>query len=184
MDHFLAELNNKTLDVRVSTVIVTTSFLCVLGLFILFIFNQGSHAKPEPAEISKHSSNSKKEKTSSGLTFRVTEIPAEIEESDLRRFLEGLAPGNNEAKVTILALSLGPSSSSLDFERYQVATVTFDQTPVVLRPCLSQPKTVSLLLPCASRSSEICFDACFLGLTPLNNTQNPSVEYVVVSVVS
>lgn len=94
-------------------------------------------------------------------------------------------PSRTEAKVlrggNIRSLSLAPSPSSFDSDKYQVATVTFNEIPPELVPCVSSTGTFVVLLKTNSEDIEIYVDSDFRGLTPLNHASDPSIEYVVLS---
>lgn len=116
-------------------------------------------------------------------TLRISAIPIRITKEYLSKILEGLTPLRNETTKgkhhrasNIHSLSLAPSASAFDSDKYQVATVTFKEIPSAL--AVSNTDTIIAVLEVEGEEIEVDVDMHFRGLTPLNNVSNPSVEYV------
>lgn len=116
-------------------------------------------------------------------TLRISGIPIHITKEYLSKTLEGLAPLQNETTgakhhrvSNIHFLSLAPSASTFDSDKYQVATVTFKEIPSAL--AVSNTDTTTAVLEVEGEEIEVDIDMHFRGLTPLNHASNPSVEYV------
>jgi len=110
------------------------------------------------------------------LTIRISNLPSGVSKQDLASALEGLFSNDHKSGdgENVTVWSLAASTSYHDASRYQIATVTFREIPDILRPCLH--KTVSCWVSIEGKRLEISFDTHFLGLTPLNNSGNPTVE--------
>lgn len=126
------------------------------------------------------------------ITLRMSSIPIAVTKGDLSRILEGLGtfrnlridePSQTEAKLlrggNIRSLSLAPLPSSFDSDTYQVAIVTFNETPPELVARVSNTDTVIVLFGTNNEKFEVDVNSHFRGLTPLNRASNPSLEYVV-----
>lgn len=154
--------------------------------------SSGTGGTKRPAEPGAGPGVQPQPKTSTGLkriTLRMSSIPIGITKEYLSRILEGLATprnGTTEAKhrrgTNVHSLSLAPSASEFDSDKYQVATVTFKEIPPALTGCVSNTETIIALLEAEGGEIEVDVDSHFRGLTPLNHASNPSVEYVVPSI--
>lgn len=121
------------------------------------------------------------------ITLRISCIPITATKDSLNQGLERLtthkntiSEGKRRREDNIRSFSLAPSPLAID-SRYQVATVTFKEIPLALKPCLSDFGTIHIPVEVAGVKVELAVDSHFQGLTPLNNPANPSVEYVVTS---
>lgn len=139
-----------------------------------------------PAEPGSGSEVQPQPRTGTGakrITLRISGIPIRITKEYLSKALEGLAPLRNETTEAkhhrasnIHSLSLAPSASAFDSDKYQVATVTFKEIPSALS--VSNTDTIIAVLEVEGEEIEVDVDMHFRGLTPLNDVSNPSVEYV------
>jgi hypothetical protein len=122
------------------------------------------------------------------LALRISNIPASVTPEQLARWLNYLnvyedgassSRGPKRQRIdNIRTLSLAPSPSS-DYDRYQVATVNFRKLPSELEMC-RPPSTSPVPIQLGEEESRFLalFDSHFEGLTPLNNPNNPALEYV------
>lgn len=121
------------------------------------------------------------------ITLRISSIPIAITKDRLSKILECLAipstrttEGKQYRGTNIMSISLAPAASCFDSDKYQVATVTFREIPPELSNRVSGTGTSNIWIEEAGGERfEVDVDSHFLGLTPLNNPTNPSVEYAV-----
>ena len=151
-----AELQN--LPEAVQAVINAAVFI----LFILLCFRVTKVFLP-PSKSSTSSEKKPNIKAPTPRTWRITQIPRSVTESSLREQLEGYF--TNEAAGTanesnVLQLTLSPSTRG-----YSCATVTFRNVP-------SKPPRHS--------KEGYCFDDAFIGITPLYDGGESSVDLIVV----
>lgn len=120
------------------------------------------------------------------LGLRISNIPSSMTPGSLTKLLNSLATSRDRAtkeakrhrQDNIHALSLAPSPLSIDSRRFQVATVTFRRIPDELEPCRSHPSWVTITLGEGEMKFDAIVDSHFEGFTPLNNSSDPSIEYV------
>ncbi|KAL0633451.1 hypothetical protein Q9L58_007664 [Maublancomyces gigas] len=123
------------------------------------------------------------------ITLRISNIPGSTTKDHLCQTLEGLGTHWNGTRDTakrrrennIHSFSLAPSPSAVDHHRYQVATVTFKEIPLALKSCVSSYDTLHLSVRGTGSEFEAAVDSHFRGLTPLNDTPNPSVDIIAVT---
>jgi RNA recognition motif-containing protein len=107
-------------------------------------------------------------------TFRISSIPPDVTEGELRTYLKDLL---EDCTPDDLIVSLAPYS----YGKGQIATVTF--THRELSP-FSECKTDERLYFQSDRmKSRIIVDCKFQGVTPLYSAREPTVEWVEVSLV-
>ena len=107
-------------------------------------------------------------------TFRVSNIPPEVTESELRTYLKDLL---EDCTPDDFVVSLAPYS----YGKRQIATVTFTRREL---PPFSDCRTSRrLYLPYDGMGSQIIVDCEFQGVTPLYSAIEPTVEWVEVSLV-
>lgn len=125
-------------------------------------------------------------------TFRMSGIPICLTEDVFSNILEGLGPFQDvhiddfsqpaaklHRRSNVHSISLAPSASAPDSDKYQVATVTFNKIPPALAACVPKTETHCVSFTYDGGEIEVDVDTHFHGLTPLNSVPNPSVEYVV-----
>lgn len=96
-------------------------------------------------------------------TFRISEIPVDLSKQQLLYFAETNLCAAGE-DVAVVHCSLSPSP--FDQHRYQIATITFDNVPAILSPCVRSRHEAEFEI---TAGSVVSFDTHFLGLTPLND---------------
>ncbi|RDW65098.1 hypothetical protein BP6252_10749 [Coleophoma cylindrospora] len=113
-------------------------------------------------------------------TWRVSGIPSDVKDDELRNSLEALPYHPTKANN-----DLSPKSSNIRqfsfTERWPnspVATVTFWQTPVKLKRVSSEFR---VRLSITARETEVVFDTHFYGLTTLYYPPDPAVDIVAVT---
>jgi hypothetical protein len=104
-------------------------------------------------------------------TFRISDIDINLSKDDLLRYVKERFLTDNDESIDVIWLSLAPSP--VDQDRYQVATVTFDQIPSTLVNCLG-PK--SFQIPLGNYRSTTFIESTFIGLTPLNDSSNVNFD--------
>jgi hypothetical protein len=114
--------------------------------------------------------------TSFYKTYRVQGIPAALTKGGCRELLNAiLEDGDEDLKLTVHSLCLDPHSS--EHNPFQTATITFNRVPRSLQGNRSEWN-----LPITSNDGttvppHIRVDSHFLGITPLNSTEdNPDHE--------
>jgi hypothetical protein len=107
-------------------------------------------------------------------TFRISSIPPDVTERDLRTYLEDLLEDSTQDDFII---SLAPYSNG----KGQIATVTFRRTePSPFSECKTNER---LYLQNERMQSRIIVDCDFQGITPLYSAKEPTVEWVEVPLV-
>lgn len=146
-----------------------------------------SAAEPEPQREADTTSDINSARRI--ITLRISSIPIAIEKDSLVSILECLSPrqqrintGKRYRGTNIDSYSIAPSASAFDCDRYQVATVTFKEIPSIFAGCQSSNKTILIEVGEAGKQFEVVADSNFHGLTPLNKSPNPSVEYAETSI--
>jgi hypothetical protein len=100
-------------------------------------------------------------------TFRISSIPPDVTEHDLRTYLKDLVEDSTEDDFTI---SLAPYSHG----KIQIATVTFTRTePSQFSECKIDER---FYLQIEGMQSRIIVDCDFQGVTSLYNAKEPAVE--------
>ncbi|KAH0541631.1 hypothetical protein FGG08_003921 [Glutinoglossum americanum] len=121
-----------------------------------------------------NSSWGSKTPVSSPRTFRISNIPRAITESQFRDILNNL--GDDSDRPGLLQLSFAPAAASAHSERSFVATATFLIPPVVDRLQSAIKRRVG------DGSDSIVVDLDFFGLTPLSNPlQDPTVDVIAIT---
>ena len=107
-------------------------------------------------------------------TFRVSDIPPDVTESELRTYLKDLLEDYTPDDFII---SLAPYS----YGKRQIATVTFTRREL---PPFSECRTgEKLYIRNDEMGCHIIVDCEFQGVTPLYSAKEPTVEWVEVSLV-
>jgi hypothetical protein len=107
-------------------------------------------------------------------TFRISSVPPDVTECDLRTYLKDLVEDSTQDDFII---SLAPYSNG----KIQIATVTFTRTePSQFSECKTDER---LYLQIEGMQSRIIVDCDFQGVTPLYSAKEPTVEWVEVSLV-
>jgi hypothetical protein len=107
-------------------------------------------------------------------TFRISSIPPDVTEHDLRTYLKDLLEDSTQDDFIT---SLAPYS----YGKRQIATVTFTRTePSPFSECKTDER---LYLQIEGIQSRIIIDHNFQGVTPLYSAKEPTVEWVQVLLV-
>jgi RNA recognition motif-containing protein len=107
-------------------------------------------------------------------TFRISSIPPDVTEGDLRTYLKDLL---EDCISDDFIISLAPYS----YGKSQIATITFTRRePSPFSECKTDER---LYLQSERMKSHIIVDCDFQGVTPLYSAKEPTVEWVKVSLV-
>jgi hypothetical protein len=110
-------------------------------------------------------------------TYRVQGIPATYTKEDSRKVLNLVFESSSDKpRPTVHSLAPDPSSSA-GGDGFQIATVTFEQTPKLFQDGKAQwPIPTSRITHSGIRSTiaPITIDSHFVGFTPLNTTPSDS----------
>ncbi|KAI5839134.1 hypothetical protein DFP73DRAFT_562496 [Morchella snyderi] len=115
--------------------------------------------------------------TPSAPTIRISNIPEPISRDDLQKYLQDLDSPLGTIAVNTAGqtyISLAPEASEGGHQRFQVATVTFSQLIGG-----KVPPVVKLGPPGATFEATV--DTHFRGLTPLNNSEKPTIDIIAVT---
>lgn len=135
-------------------------------------------ADVQPAVAYESTTTTSTKTRTNGLAFRISNIPSSITEDQLLQILNALPYDTSlggrsrvEGEQNLLGWSFAPSVTSADAVRYRTATVTFKIVPIELK----FPGTSNYvnLVP----NTAVIADTHFHGLTPLNYSRLPTVEY-------
>lgn len=113
-------------------------------------------------------------------TWRVSGIPNDIKDDELRNCLEALPrhPAKANGDPSLKASNIRQFSFTESLSNSSVATVTFWQTPVELKRAASEFR---VRLSVTGRETEVIFDTHFYGLTTLYYPPEAAVDIVAVT---
>jgi hypothetical protein len=145
-----------------SSLLVECIIIALLSCAILLVLRR-THAPPPPIK-----------RSTKRRTFRISSIPQDVTERDLRTYLKDLLEDSTQDDFII---SLAPYS----YGKRQIATVTFRHTePSPFSECKTDER---LYLQIEGMQSRFIVDCDFQGVTPLYSAKEPTVEWVEVPLV-
>jgi hypothetical protein len=138
----------------ISSLLVESIIIALLSCAILLLLLR-SHAPPPSIK-----------RPINRRTFRISSIPPDVTERDLRTYLL------EDSTQDDFTISLAPYSHG----KIQIATVTFTRTePSRFSECRTDER---LYLRMEGMQSRIIVDCDFQGVTPLYSAKGPTVEWV------